>query len=355
MSNGVSGFKVLPGQSGSWGYFLCRGHPPVRASVGPGRAIQSIDEDCLVFSAWHQMSNRGFLFIMALGMAVPLSSMALDIAMAIESWKHGWPHLILLTTLFAVAAAACLAWALNLCRQPVTPPVVLSRRLRKFYYWQDERSGWVGLDYDTAVPISKNDLVRGKNVSIPCQVLVMVVLDAESRHIRQFLPLSEPALNELGPEALWEFLQHYMDGDQAVLPVVDPVPSMDDGRADLARLERLLFARHIDRDHRLKGLSGWMHVLALGSLTFWFERAGFWLSRRSPRVAWPDALVENWDALSRNTPSRRAVMTAVQGRAQGTQWPRLWLRWLVPALINALTVLSGFGLLASLPWLSSNT
>lgn len=45
----------------------------------------------------------------------------------------------------------------------------------------------------------------------------------------------------------------------------------------------------------VNGLSGWTHIPVIGSLTFWFERVGFWLCRRSSRVTGPDALVEVWE------------------------------------------------------------
>ncbi|HEL4243615.1 hypothetical protein I5U23_14980 [Stenotrophomonas maltophilia] len=348
----VSGFKVLPGQNGHWGHFLQEVGLPGRASTSPGRAVQWIDESSLVFAGWKRPSNRGFLFVLSLVASLPLISMAINVALTIESWAQGWPHLILLVTLYAGGAIGCLASACHLYRKPAEPPVVLSRRLGKFYYWVDTKRGWVSLDYDAAVPISRRDLVRGKHGSTPVQVLAVVELTPGSRQIDKFLPLSEPELNDAGPEELWEFIRHYMNGNMRTLPQVAFAPTTGGVQADLARMERLVFDPWIDPDHRVKGLSGWLSVLFLGSLMFWFELAGFWLLRHAPRVAWPDALASELDSLTMKAPLNRSACS--QQRTSEERAPRLWVRWLLPALFNAVIVLAPMVLLALLPWTSGN-
>ncbi len=345
----MSGFKVLPEQNGSWGHFLQEVGLPGRASTGPGRAVQWIGESCLAFAAWKRPSNRGFLFVLSLVALLPLFSMAMDVALKIRSWTHGWPHLLLLVALFVAGMIGCLASVFHLYRKPAEPPMVLSRRLRKFFYWVDKKSGWVSLDYDAAVPISRWDLVRGKYVSAPVQVLAVVELTPGSRQIDKFLPLSEPELNDAGPEELWEFLRHYMNGDLRTLPPVAFALSPAGVQADLARMERLVFGPWIDRDHRVKGLSAWLPILFLGSLIFWFELAGFWLLRRAPRVAWPDALAEELDSLA--TKALLSPSAHPQQRTGGA----LWARWLLPALLNAVIVLAPMVLLTLLPWTTGSS
>jgi len=347
------GFKVLPEQNGHWGHFLAKASLPGHASMHPGRAVQWIDGNCLVFATWKRASNRGFLFVLALMALLPLFSMAMDVALTIKSWTHGWPHLILMVALFVAGMIGCLASACHLYRKPAEPPVVLSRRLGKFYYWLDTNRGWISLDYDAVVPISRRDMVRGKYVSTPVQVLAVVGLTPGSRQIDKFLPLSEPLLNDAGPEGLWEFLRHYMNGDTSTLPATAAAPPSVGVDAGLVQLERLVFDPWIDRNHRVRGLSGWLHILLLGSLMFWFELAGFWLLRRAPRVAWPDALSDELDSLAMKVPFPQSAYTPQLGGE--VRPPRLWVRWLLPALFNAVVVLAPMVLLALLPWTSGNS
>lgn len=345
----LSGFKVLPEQNGYWGHFLADAGLPGCARVGPGPAVQWIDEGCLVFSTWRRSSNRGFLFVLSLMALLPLFSMAMDVVLTIKSGTQGWPHLIVLAALFVAGMIGCLALARHLYRKPAEPPVVLSRRLRKFYAWLDATRGWKSLDYDTGVPISRWDSVRGKHVSMPVQVLAVVALAPGSRQIDTFLPLSEPELNDAGPGELWEFLRHYMNGDMSTLPASAAAPPWVGGQADLVQLERLVFDPWIDRDHRVRGLSGWLHILFLGSLMFWFELAGLWLLRRAPRVAWPDALADELNSL--------AMKASLNPGAHPRQWTggALWVRWLLPALFNAVIVLAPMVLLALMPWTTGSS
>jgi hypothetical protein len=117
-------------------------------------------------------------------------------------------------------------------------------------------------------------------------------------------------------------------------------------------MERLVFDPWIDPDHRVKGLSGWLSVLFLGSLMFWFELAGLWLLRHAPRVAWPDALASELDSLAMQAPLNRSACS--QQRTSEERAPRLWARWLLPAMFNAVIVLAPMVLLALLPWTSGN-
>lgn len=345
----MAGFQVLPERNGYWGHFLTNAGLPGCARVGPGRAVQWNDENCLVFSAWRRSSHRGFLFVLSLMALLPLFSMAMNVLLAIKSETQGWPHLMVLAALFIAGMIGCLALARHLYRKPAEPPVVLSRRLGKFYAWLDASRGWKSLDYDTVVPISRWDSVRGKHVSTPVQVLAVVTLVPGSRQIDTFLPLSEPALNDAGPEELWEFLRHYMNGDMSTLPVSAAPPRLVGVRADLVQLERLVFDPWIDRDHRVRGLSGWLHILLLGSFMFWFELTGFWLLRRAPRVAWPDALADELDSL--------AMKASPSPGAHPQQWAggALWVRWLLPALLNAVMVLTPMVLLALMPWTTGSS
>lgn len=339
----MAGFQVLPERNGYWGYFLAGAGLPGCARMSPGRAVQWIDENCLVFSTWRRSSNRGFLFVLSLMALLPLFSMAMNVVLSVKGGAQGWTHLIVLAALFVAGMIGCLVLARHLYRKPAEPPVVLSRRLRKFYAWLDASRGWQSLDYDTVVPISRSDSVRSKHVSMPVQVLAVAALVPGGRQIDTFLPLSEPALNDAGPEDLWEFIRHYMNGDMSTLPASAAPPPWGGVQADLVQLERLVFDPWIDRDHRVRGLSGWLHILFLGSLVFWFELAGFWLLRRAPRVVWPDALAVELDALAKKASPNPA--------AHPQQWAgALWVRWLLPALFNAVIVLAPMVLLALLPW-----
>ena len=104
-------------------------------------------------------------------------------------------------------------------------PILLSKRLRRFYQWQGKQKGWTALDYDQVVPFVTRLTVVSTVGAETSFFLDVGVFEPGTRKLAEFIRLSDPANDVLTQGELWEFVRAYMDGPASrcrPLPTASP-------------------------------------------------------------------------------------------------------------------------------------
>lgn len=349
------GMTKLPLQSGGWGSLLNSASDAPRARPASVKAIQTINDSFIVFSSINSSSSRGFAFVLGLVIGCAGSSMVLaDVVLGgVLSREDFWPQLAGAYAVLLLISGVFFAWSVTSVRRTLSPPVVLSRRLRKFYCWIGPKAGWVALEYDKVQPVSMVSRSYSLAGAATGYVLAVVDMDASSRSIRSYVPLVQPHRDYRAPEMIWEFIRTYMDGDPDALPAADPMPPTDDARADFALLDRRLFGDLIDDRHRVKpGMFPMVYVHVVGALMYWFERAGFWISRVAPKPDWPQDIRDEMSAPSVDSSFRVRDLTDAECLAYAGRLGYLNRRWLVLGAICTVIVFMMFAVIGVPPWFS---
>ena len=352
----LSGMAELPTKSGGWGTLLNASDEALRLKPASVKAIQSINDSFVVFSLTNSASTRGFAFVLGLVIGCAGISMVLaDVALGgVLSREDFWPHLAGAYAVLLLISGMFIAWSVTSVRRTLSPPVVLSRRLRKFYCWIGPKAGWVALEYDKAHPVSMVSRSYSVAGAATGYVLAVVDMDASSRSIRSYVPLAQPYRDYRAPEMVWEFIRAYMDGDLEDLPAADPMPPTDDARADFAMLDRRIFGDLIDDRHRVKpGMFPMVYVHVVGALMYWFERAGFWISRVAPKPDWPQDIQAEMSAANFSSSFRVRELTEAERLAYAGKLGYLNRRWLVLGAICTVIVFMMFAVVGVPPWFSS--
>lgn len=254
--------------------------------------------------------------------------------------------------IIAFLGSGFFGWAYVSLRSTVAPPVVLSKNLRRFYYWMNSKDGWISLPYDDVQPVNMIARMYSTAGGSTAYVLAMVDLVPGSRRIRWYLPLALPQRSIETPERIWAFIRCYMDGAPEYLPPVEAQPAIDDPRADLARMDRFLFGSLVDENHRVvPGVFSKLYVGFVGGTMYWFERAGLWISRTASRPQWPDEIAEEMALPVDSSAYKVRAQTPAQRLAYENALPHLRRRWMVLGGISTVFVLSMFAVLGIPPWL----
>lgn len=355
MSSGLLGMSHLPVKSGGWGRLLESGEQVAGATSASLNAVQLINESLLIFSSVTEASNRGFAFVLGLVFGCASVSMVLSrvVLGGILSREDFWPYLAGAYALILLLAGAFIAWSITSVRRIVSPPVVLSRRLRKFYCWIDAKNGWTAIDYDAAQPVSMVSRSYSLAGAVTGYVLAVVDMENSDRRIWSYAPLAQPHRDDRAPEMIWQFVRHYMDGDLETLPLVDPLPPIDDARADHVLLDRRLYGGLVDENHRIRpGAFPMIYVCMVGAFMYWFERAGLWIWRAAPKPDWPLEIRAEVPARSCRNSIRTRRLTDAERLAYEGRLGHLNRRWWILGSISAVIILMMFGVLGIPPWFS---
>ena len=349
------GMSHLPEKSGGWGSLLNVAADADRPGPASVKAIQSINDSFMVFSFASSVSSRGFGFVLGLVIGCAGISMVLaDVVLGGVLFREDfWPHLAGAYGILLLISGMFIGWSVTSARGTLSPPIVLSRRLRKFYCWTGPKEGWVALEYDAVQPVSMVSRSYSLAGSVTGYVLAVVDMDASSRSIRSYVPLVQPHRDFRAPEMIWEFIRSYMDGDPEALPPVDPMPPTDNSKADFVLLDRRLFGNLVDDRHRVKpGMFPMLYVHVVGALMYWFERAGLWISRVAPRPDWPLDIRAEMSAKNLRNSFRVRELTNEERLAYAGKLGYLNRRWFVLGTICTFVVFMMFAVIGIPPWLS---
>ena len=349
------GMSHLPDKSGGWGWLLNAHNGADSAVPASLNAIHSINNSYMAFSPAGEASSRGFAFVLGLVIGgVGISMFLADVVLGGVIFREDfWPNLAIGYAVLLAIAGAFIAWSMFSLRRTAAPPVVLSRRLRKFFCWIDRKNGWVSIDYDAAQPISMVSRSYSLAGAATGYVLAVVDIEASDRRIRSYVPLAQPYRDDRAPGMIWEFIRHYMDGDPETLPPADPLPPADDARADHVLLDRQLFGGLVDAHHRVKpGAFPMTYVCVVGALMYWFERAGLWIWRIAPRPEWPPEIRAEMSMPAPASSFRTRPLTEAERLAYAGKLGYLNRRWFVLGAICTVIVFMMFAVPGIPPWFS---
>lgn len=350
----VLGMKELPEKGGYWGLLLNTKTSSVGLEPASAKAFQSVNDRYILFTPNLQASNRGFGLVFGSVIGFAILSM-LGSALILDSLYNDSGFVV--EQLFALIIIAFLGsgffgWAYISLRSKVSPPVVLSKKFRRFYYWMNRKDGWISLPYDDVQPVSMIARMYSTAGGSTAYVLAIVDLVPGSRRIRWYLPLSQPQRSIETPERIWEFIRCYMDRTPEELPPVEALPAIDDPKADLARMDRFLFGGLVDENHRVvPGIFSKLYVGFVGGTMYWFERAGLWISRTAPRPQWPEEIAEEMALPVDSSAYKIRAPTPAQRLANENALPHMRRRWMVLGGISTIFVLTMFAVLGVPPWL----
>ena len=350
------GMKELPEQGGGWGLLLPRGKAPAELKPGAHGAVQAINPAYLEFVPRVSVSSRGTGVFYGVWFAVTFSLMFLpgipSLISAMERYENiGGADVAFWLTVVALMSFAPLIWVYRSARMPLAPPVLLSRSLRKFYCWVDRKRGWMVLDYDDLHPAVFRSTMVTTAGSATFFNLGLVRLVPGTRKIADQVNPAPPLFPAERPEEVWEFIRTYMDGTPEDLPPVDPMPPLQDSRADHARMDRLLLQDMVDEHHRLKpGFFNKLYTWFWGGVSYWTERCDLWVQRTAPRPAYPPELVEamQWQG---DNPYRTRSPTEEEQAAWEGRLPHLNRRWWAAAAFSTLIYGGMFLLMTVGVWL----
>lgn len=349
------GMKELPEQGGGWGLLLSRGPEPAKLSPSAHGAVQAVNPAYMEFVPHASVSNRGLGVFYGTWFFVTLSLFLVPSFWgSIPTESYDSQDLLVDfvggLVIFGLIAAFGI-WAYRSARRPLIPPVILSHRLRKFYCWVDRKRGWMVLDYDDLHPAVFRSAIVTTAGSATFFNLGLAKLVPGTRRIADQVNPAPPLFPAERPEEVWEFIRTYMDGAPEDLPPVDPMPPLQDARADHARMDRLLLQDMVDEHHRLKpGVFNKVYTWFWGGVSYWTERCALWVQRTAPRPEYPPELREAMQWKGEN-PYRTRPPTEEERAAWEGRLPHLRRRWLAAAAFSTLIYGSMFLILTVGAWL----
>lgn len=350
------GMKELPKEGGRWGLLLKKGAEPGELTPAAYGSVQKVDPTHIEFVPQILLSDRGmgvFYGLWFCALALFLFGPGTP-GFLIKSFRAGGAELtpaIVWMTISVLAAVLPFIWAYRSARMSLPPPVILSRTLRRFYWWGGRKEGWQSLDYDNAVPVTLTAPVVTVAGSATFFGLSLMELEPGSRRIVKRIGPAPPLGRAEHPEQVWEFIRTYMDGSPEQLPPVDPVPPIEDRRADLARMDRLMLGDFVDARHRLiPGIFPKLYTGFYGAVGYWTERCWLWVQRTAPRPEYPPELREALQWQGEN-PYRTRPPTEEETLAWEGRLPHLRRRWMIVAVLSTLIYGGMFLLMTIGAWL----
>lgn len=330
-------FRSVPGTSGPSCLLLpSRGEPATDQPDGAGQ-VRDINPAYLEFVQTERNSWRGFGWVLGGGGGLMCLFM---LAPLVWSMVHAAPKVgpLVAYGLSAFVMLLPLVGAFIAYRAARLPmaPVILSRRLRRFYYWKDRKSGWVSVDYDRAVALINMNVVATQAGGYVGFRLHVVDMEPADRRILTQIPVSEAARGHEVGCRLWEFIRHYMDRSPTQLPAVPYRPTPGDRASLYARIERDIYTGYVDAEHRLP--PGFFHRFYFGfsaMLEYWYYRAMAWIERTAPRPALPPELAEamRWEG---DNPYTITSPTGLERDAMEGRLPQVNARWRVARVLSTL-------------------
>ncbi|UTP26743.1 hypothetical protein NMB33_37350 (plasmid) [Burkholderia sp. FXe9] len=204
--------------------------------------------------------------------------------------RLGIDGVIIFSSMLLISLGVAIGVPYRQLRQPQSP-ILLSRRLRRFYQWQGKKTGWTVLDYNRVVPYVTRLTVVSTAGTDTSFFLDVGVLEPGTRKLAQFIRLSDPAVAVLPPAELWEFVRAYMDGPPAKVPPIEYRIPEGQEHGIHARMDRDMIAGLLDKEHRLRpGLFYKLYFGISAMIGYWSDRLIPWMERRIPHPPLP----RNW-------------------------------------------------------------
>ncbi|HIH2751409.1 hypothetical protein L3V59_36245 [Burkholderia aenigmatica] len=239
----------------------------------------------------------------------------------------------------ALQLVICLCIAIGIpCRLLRRPqsPILLSRRLRRFYQWQGKKAGWTALDYDQVVPYVTRVTAVSPTGTATSFFLDVGVLNPGTRKVAQFIRLSDPAIAVLPPVELWEFVRAYMDELPTKVPPIEYRIPEGQAHGIHARMDRDLNPGMVDKEHRLKpGVFYKVYFASEAMIGYWSDRLIPRMERRAPCPPMPAELAEamQWEG---ENPYRMSPPSDIEQKAIDGQLPYMNRRWFIGMLLSTL-------------------
>ncbi|MGM1044499.1 hypothetical protein [Stenotrophomonas sepilia] len=249
-----------------------------------------------------------------------------------------------------VGLSFALGVPLRMLRKPRSP-ILLSRRLRRFYHWQNKKKGWVALSYDDVVPYAMRVTSVSQAGTATSYFLHVGLLKPGTRKVIQSIRLSDPSRGSILPLAeLWEFLRAYMDGPASQVPAIGYRIPEGQQRGIHARMDRDMLADLLDDQHRLQpGLFSKIYFAMQTMTLYWSGRLLPWLERKRPQPPLPPELAEAMQWEGKN-PYRIIPPMDIEQKAIDGQLPYMNRRWFVGMLLSTLFWGGSFLWMSTLGW-----
>ncbi len=347
----LSQHRKVPETSGMWGFLLPRpGDKAVSHEPDSMGELKEINPAYLRLEPLERLGDRGAGLVIGTGIAVTMLvtlvpgylDMLLDPnirTFAVIEWIGLWAILAFVTLVPLTIAYLC-------ARNPLPPPMIVSRRHRTIYAWENKQKKWIGLKYDTLVPATYRLRMFTMGGSHTVYRLFLCQLKPGSRDIEWALGLG---MAGMGPEyagALWEFIRRYMDGPPQALPPSRLLPPTDHPKSWMALTDRTALQSCIDEQYRVRpGFWGSYAAWFGGSIGYWTERAGSWIRRTAPRHPYAPEVqaAMQWEGENPYPilPPSEIDLLALEGKL-----PHMRRRWFICGVFS--TLIFGF-LFSSLP------
>ena len=169
--------------------------------------VADINPAYLAFSQTRrsEYASSGLLMSVWGGGAFTLMYLPLFIRSVMSVERIGILSVIVDAVLLAAGFAFAFGVPLRMLRRPRSP-ILLSRRLRRFYHWQNKKKGWVALSYDDVVPYVMRVTSVSQAGTATSYFLHVGLLKPGTRKVIQSIRLSDPSRGSILPLAeLWEF------------------------------------------------------------------------------------------------------------------------------------------------------
>ncbi|MEG9860093.1 DUF6708 domain-containing protein [Stenotrophomonas sepilia] len=327
-------------------------HPQQGATPNDWDMVADINPAYLAFSQTRrsEYASSGLLMSVWGGGAFTLMYLPLFIRSVMSVERIGILSVIVDAVLLAAGFAFAFGVPLRMLRRPRSP-ILLSRRLRRFYHWQNKKKGWVALSYDDVVPYVMRVTSVSQAGTATSYFLHVGLLKPGTRKVIQSIRLSDPSRGSILPLAeLWEFLRAYMDGPASQVPAIGYRIPEGQQRGIHARMDRDMLADLLDDQHRLQpGLFSKIYFAMQTMTLYWSGRLLPWLERKRPQPPLPPELAEamQWEG---ENPYRIIPPTDVEQKAIDGQLPYMNRRWFVGMLLSTLFWGGSFLWMSTLSW-----
>jgi hypothetical protein len=330
---------TLPERENNTYFILPKAGEPPQAGAKPHARdmVTAINPAYLEFSKMRRTSFRPMNLLLSIwgGGMLFMGLLPVTVQVFANVSRLGIDGPIVFSSLLLLSLGIAISVPIRQLRRPQSP-ILLSKRLRRFYQWQGKQKGWTALDYDQVVPFVTRLTVVSTVGAETSFFLDVGVFEPGTRKLAEFIRLSDPANDVLTQGELWEFVRAYMDGPASKVPPI--AYSFPEGQEHgiHARLDRDMMGGLVDSEHRLRpGLFPMAYFGMSATIGYWADRMIPWLERRMPRPALPPELAETMQWEGEN-PYRTTPPSAIEQQAIDGQLPYMNRRWRIGMLLSTL-------------------
>lgn len=327
-------------------------HPEQGVTPNDWDMVADINPAYLVFSQSRRAAHTSLGVLMSVwgGAMMFLLFLPFAVKVLLEIDRFGIGIAALGFLLPVVGLSFAIGGPYRIIRKPLSP-ILLSRHLRRFYYWQGKKTGWVALNYNDVVPYAMRVTSVSQAGTATSYFLHVGLLKPGTRKVIQSIRLSDPSRGSILPLAeLWEFLRAYMDGPASQVPAIGYRIPEGQQRGIHARMDRDMLADLLDDQHRLQpGLFSKIYFAMQTMTLYWSGRLLPWLERKRPQPPLPPELAEAMQWEGKN-PYRIIPPTDIEQKAIDGQLPYMNRRWFVGMLLSTLFWGGSFLWMSTLSW-----